>query len=154
MSLIMSIHKQYCDAILSGAKTIELRKSAPSNIEAPFKVYMYETLQKGGCGKLVGEFICSEIIKTDLFSIVNRYLDKTEDNLFRTEYAKKICLSLEDIYTYAGNHKFLYLYKIAKYRKYSKPISLSELGLRYAPISWQIYRKTNSEKKECNTVLW
>ncbi len=144
MSLIMSIHKQYCDAILSGTKTIELRKSAPSDIKLPFKVYMYETLQKGGCGKLVGEFICSEIIKTDLFSIVNRYLNKTEDNLLRTEYAKKICLSLEDIYTYAGNHKFLYLYKIEKYRKYNSPINLSELGLRNAPISWQIYRK---EKK-------
>lgn len=137
----MSIHKQYCDAILSGAKTIELRKSAPSNIEAPFKVYMYETLQKGGCGKLVGEFICSEIIKTDLFSIVNRYLNNTEDNLLRTEYAKKICCPLEDIYTYAYNRKFLYLYIIKKYKKYSEPVDLSKIGLKYAPISWQIYRK-------------
>lgn len=39
--IVMSIKPQYCEKIISGKKTIEVRKTAPK--EVPFKVYMYCT---------------------------------------------------------------------------------------------------------------
>ncbi len=41
-AVLMSIQPKWCELIASGKKTIEVRKTKPK-IEAPFKVYIYET---------------------------------------------------------------------------------------------------------------
>lgn len=41
-SIIASIKPKWCELIVSGKKTIEVRKIAPK--EVPFKVYMYCTV--------------------------------------------------------------------------------------------------------------
>lgn len=43
-SVLISIRPQWCEKIMSGEKTIEVRKSAPK--ETPFKAYIYATRPK------------------------------------------------------------------------------------------------------------
>lgn len=43
-SVLISIRPQWCEKIMSGEKTIEVRKTAPK--ETPFKVYIYATRPK------------------------------------------------------------------------------------------------------------
>lgn len=71
-AILMSIQPKWCELIVSGKKTIEVRKTAPK--EVPFKVYVYETKAgfieavRGTCprcafshGKVIGEFICDRV---------------------------------------------------------------------------------------------
>lgn len=56
-AVLISIHPKWCEKIISGEKTIEVRKTRPK-MNPPFKCYIYEC----GNGKVVGEFLCDEII--------------------------------------------------------------------------------------------
>ena len=67
-SVLLSIKPKYCELIVGGIKTIEVRKTKPK-LDTPFKCYIYETktkdfysaLHKKIIGKVIGEFICSKI---------------------------------------------------------------------------------------------
>ncbi|MGN0688940.1 MAG: hypothetical protein ACI4KH_00810 [Oscillospiraceae bacterium] len=72
-SILMAIHPEFCCLIVSGQKTIEIRKIIPK-LKTPFKVYVYCTLPKKSgdafligkapiCanGKVICEFICRNI---------------------------------------------------------------------------------------------
>lgn len=88
-SVLLSIKPKYCELIASGIKTIEVRKNRPK-LETPFKCYIYcthgyyrtpsERKQSGdfwvgkpinndspgrywGNGKVIGEFICNNIVE-------------------------------------------------------------------------------------------
>lgn len=56
-AVLISIRPKWCEKIISGQKTIEVRKTRPK-MDPPFKCYIY----KCGNGKVVGEFLCDEII--------------------------------------------------------------------------------------------
>ena len=56
-AVLISINPTWCEKIVSGEKTIEVRKTRP-NMNPPFKCYIY----KCGNGKVIGEFLCDEII--------------------------------------------------------------------------------------------
>lgn len=60
-AVLISIAPEWCEKILNGEKTIEVRKSAPK--ELPIKAYIYETKgsSKKGRGKVIGEFICNNV---------------------------------------------------------------------------------------------
>lgn len=68
-SIMLAIQPQWVEKILSGEKTIEVRKTAPK--ETPFKGYIYQTRKKWlykilpwlreGQGKVVAEFICNRV---------------------------------------------------------------------------------------------
>lgn len=51
--IVLSIHFKWFQKIVTGEKTIELRKTIPHE-GMPFKVIMLVT----GCGAILGEFIC------------------------------------------------------------------------------------------------
>ena len=55
-AVLISIRPGWCEKIISGQKTIEVRKTRPK-MDTPFKCYIY----KCGNGKVVGEFLCDEI---------------------------------------------------------------------------------------------
>ena len=55
-AVMISIKPEWVEKILSGEKTYEIRKTAPT-IKPPFKCYIY----KSGTGKVVAEFTCKEI---------------------------------------------------------------------------------------------
>lgn len=89
-NVMISIRPKWCELIASGQKTIEVRKTAPK--EVPFKAYIYCTNDrkvmlersnydksiylngniyyphKVDCslnGKVIGEFICNEVLTVD-----------------------------------------------------------------------------------------
>lgn len=57
IAVLISIRPRWCEKIISGEKTIEVRKTRPK-MDTPFKCYIYEC----GNGKVIGEFLCDEII--------------------------------------------------------------------------------------------
>lgn len=74
-AVMLSIKPEWCDKIISGEKTIEIRKTHPK-MEAPFKCYICETqgltdtpwmdedghMVFRGRGKVIGEFVCDRIL--------------------------------------------------------------------------------------------
>ena len=71
---------------------------------------MYETKKYGGCGKVIGEFIC-------------RGMMEPNDNL--TLMSKLSCVSIDDLIEYS-NGKKLYGWRITDLVIYDKPKELSE----------------------------
>ena len=59
-AVLISIRPKWCEKIMSGQKTIEVRRTRPK-MNPPFKCYIY----KCGNGKVIGEFLCDEIISID-----------------------------------------------------------------------------------------
>ena len=56
-AVLISIRQKWCQKIMEGRMTIEVRKTRPK-MDTPFKCYIY----KCGSGKVIGEFLCDEII--------------------------------------------------------------------------------------------
>ena len=79
-AVMISIRPKWCEKIVNGEKTVEVRKTRPK-LNTPFKCYIYCTLPKYphedfiatdypkpqfyGGGKVVGEFTCDRIYKID-----------------------------------------------------------------------------------------
>ncbi len=138
-AVLISIQPQWCELIVSGKKTIEVRKTAPK-IETPFKVYIYctkdntfaeKTLQgfdnngkaiyyKANKGKVIGEFVCKEI---------DEYRYGVYDGEFTyhipTAEGEKTCIEYPEAEEY-GNGKPLYFWHISDLVIYDKPKELSE----------------------------
>ena len=108
-AIMLSIRPKWCEKIVNGNKTIEVRKTRPK-MNTPFKCYIYCTLQ--GCteffrvdpgrdvakwnrgkwadrkGKVIGEFTCDRIYE---LAPLNHAPDDTE---------KQACLTREEIVNY------------------------------------------------------
>ena len=56
-AVLISIRPEWAQKIMAGRKTIEVRRTRPK-MDTPFKCYIY----KCGNGKVIGEFLCDEII--------------------------------------------------------------------------------------------
>lgn len=84
-AIMLSIRPKWCEKIVNGEKTIEVRKTRPK-LQTPFKCYIYCTMDHpyisvscgeldklnyrtntvGRCnGKVIGEFTCDRIYKID-----------------------------------------------------------------------------------------
>ena len=112
--VLTSVNKEHLDNILDRIKTVEWRKK-PLPLG---KHYGYETKNKGGCGKVTGEFYIVENIKVDLFDIV------CNDE---KELIKKGCVDWGFLNKYAGIERpFLYANIIENAKRYDKPKELSE----------------------------
>ena len=132
-SVLISIRPKWCKKIVSGEKTIEVRKSAPK--EVPFKCYIYMTQGKykdlglysediyQNRMKVIGEFICDKV-----YSIKNRgfcFSVATEGESITDEIARQSCLDYDDMVSYLGN-KDGYGLHITALKIYDKPKELSE----------------------------
>ena len=75
-AVLVSIQPCWCEKILRGEKTVEVRKTRPTLMQTPFKVYVYCTKPRFehedffalvgkqgfyGSGKIIGEFVCGRI---------------------------------------------------------------------------------------------
>ena len=132
-SVLISIRPQWCEKIVIGKKTIEVRKTAPK--EVPFKCYIYMTqgaykdlgLYSEGIYqnrmKVIGEFICDKVylIKNQ----GNRFVVANEEEGVTNEIARQSCLDYYDMVNYLGN-KDGYGWHIADLKIYNKPKELSE----------------------------
>ena len=134
-AVILYIRPEWTKFIVSGEKTVELRKTKPKNIQTPFRTFIYETKglpNKPGRGKVIGEFICDEIRK-DVYP---------SRGIVREEDQKRSCVSIEGIIDYATrtkrNAQLVYWWNITQLKLYANPYDLSELTDKNAPISWMV----------------
>lgn len=131
--VIISIKPEWVKKIISGEKTIELRKNAPLD-PTPFRCFIYVTKDFkpnrpysaklwASRGKVIGEFVC------DLIYLV------TPIPAIAEAFSGVSCVSAESIMNYGGN-KMVYGWRISDLKIYGKPRPLSDFNLRVAPQSW------------------
>ena len=84
-AVLISIQPLWCDKIVKGRKTIEVRKTRPK-MKPPFKCYIYQT-EKGG---VIGEFVCDEIF------------DLPWGARIPSDIARGACLEPGEIHQYLG----------------------------------------------------
>ena len=112
-AVMISIRPEWTRLILSGKKTLEVRKTRPK-MQPPFKCYIYQTLPKSGDwnerdGRVIGEFICSEIV-----TVWPGYKEGDD------------CLTFEQQEKYLGSTGYGYGWRISELKVYNKPKKLSE----------------------------
>ena len=173
-SVLISIKPRWCELIARGKKTIEIRKTKP-RIDTPFTCYIYCTKDKNisfwtgkrysyaddrshnlfdicGSGKVIGEFICSEITEFEgefwddetferiqtIIKDCDRYFEfgeydyetvaTNEDEKYKENWlCKQSCVSWEEMRKYvgAGITEF-YGWHISNLVIYDTPKELSE----------------------------
>ena len=132
-AVLISIRPKWCEKIISGEKTIEVRKNRPK-LETPFRCYIYETqgwVEKDGIlafrlgGRVIGEFICDRIYALETHSPGGSYYVKGEDEPTRNGVARQSCLSLRDMHEYLQS-KSGFGWHISDLKIYDTPKELSE----------------------------
>ncbi len=118
-AVLISIRPGWCKKIMTGQKTVEVRKTRPK-MNPPFKCYIY----KCGNGKVIGEFLCDEIIE-----------DRTYGH--NEEFYRAACMSAYDAAAYAMQSP-MYGWHISDLRVYDHPRDLWEFtGLRQTRFGWE-----------------
>lgn len=120
-AVLMSMKPEWWEKILSGEKTLEIRKSAPQSKDGrafrwPLTVLVYVS----GTGAVQGQFVCPGWVKTSLLEML---VDRSR-------------VKLEDLRTYAKGGS-LYGWLVVNLEKYDTPSPLAEFGLNAPPMSWR-----------------
>lgn len=151
-AVMLSIRPKWCEKIVSGEKTIEVRKTRPK-MNTPFKCYIYCTKDKhlafmqnrfgtkliacmdaetaipvGGAvgnGNIVGEFTCDRIYELETKAHGGSYYVRGEDWLTACEVAQQSCLTLKDMHDYL-HAQTGYGWHITDLRIYDAPRELGE----------------------------
>ena len=139
---MLSIRPKWCEKIVNGEKTIEVRKTKPK-LETPFKCYIYCTMDHpyisvscgeldklnyrtntvGRCnGKVIGEFTCDRIFPINIF-------DNGSIQNWLFEHMERSCLTYEEIADYIGNGKTGHGWHISDLKIYDAPKDLNEFWL-------------------------
>lgn len=142
--ILMSIRARYAALILSGRKTLEIRKTAPKGLResAEITVLLYESKREGGKGAIVGRFLCRNI-----FPVTKMKVD---------EVCRRACLSREALQAYAERPQRIpgaessaavpggkiYAWSVEATVTFEQPIPLQEVGVSCPPQSWRKLRKT------------
>ena len=112
-AVLISIRPKWCEKIINGQKTIEARKTRPK-MNPPFKCYIY----KCGNGKVIGEFLCDEIININGAGRIP------------SDAARPTCLEPAELHQYLGAATG-FGWNISDLRVYDHPRDLWEFtGLR------------------------
>ena len=144
-AVLISIRPQWCEKIVNGEKTIEVRKTRPK-LQTPFKCYIYCTMDHpyisvscaeldklnyrtntvGRCnGKVIGEFVCDCV--TPLYNVCMDDWKRLSGGLhnIEKELVNQACLTEAKLHTYAGG-KNCFAWHISDLRIYDTPKELSE----------------------------
>nr|DAH71739.1 MAG TPA: hypothetical protein [Caudoviricetes sp.] len=125
-AVLISIRPKWVEKILSGEKTLELRKTRPK-LETPFKCYIYCTNSGvamgmwGKHGKIVGEFVCDRIDPIVPAPGPYGIYDVDDDFVAQTRLVDGA------LWDY-GKGATLYGWHISKLEIYDAPKSLYEFG--------------------------
>lgn len=111
IAVLISIKPKWVNLILSGKKTIEIRKTIPK-LAPPFTCYIYES----GTGCVVGEFVCD---KTEY------YLNHWGDFCGSKDIPEKSCLTIPELFEYAGKICVAFAWRISSVKEYETPLPLS-----------------------------
>ena len=132
-AILLSVRPKWCEKIISGEKTVEVRKNRPK-LETPFKCYIYETqgwVEKDGImefrlgGRVIGEFTCDRIYELETRSPGGSYYVKCEGQPTTSDVARQSCLTLKDMHEYLQAAKG-YGWHISDLKIYDKPKELAE----------------------------
>ena len=107
-AVLLSIKKQWLEKILSGEKTIEVRKTMPWEISYPFVVFCYETKANGGAGKVTAAFVCRDINTLDCLRELPAYAIGTEVTEKTAQFVKDSCLTANELIAYGNKSGTLY----------------------------------------------
>nr|DAH39634.1 MAG TPA: hypothetical protein [Caudoviricetes sp.] len=144
-AVLISIRPQWCEKIVNGEKTIEVRKTRPK-LQTPFKCYIYCTMDHpyisvscaeldklnyrtntvGRCnGKVIGEFVCDCV--TPLYNVCMDDWKRLAGGLhnIEKELVNQACLTEAKLHTYAGG-KNCFAWHISDLRIYDTPRDLGE----------------------------
>ena len=154
-AVMLSVRPKWCEKIISGEKTVEVRKNRPK-LETPFKCYIYCTLQ--GCneffrvdlggdvakwnrgkwadrkGNVIGEFTCDRIFEIGKRGIPENFdycylsLNEWGNDDIETEIKaiSASCVSKEKLNAYGAKAPFLYGWHISDLKIYDTPKELIE----------------------------
>lgn len=148
--VMISIQPKWVEKIVSGEKTVEVRKTRPK-CETPFKCYIYCTMPKNkhdnlvltpfgydvgsegaycnytgnSNGKVIGEFVCDRVY--NLKCLPNEYSGKPSGT-YEQFICENSCLSFDDIKAY-GKGTSIYGWHITDLVVYDEPRELSEFLL-------------------------
>lgn len=137
-AVLISIHPEWCEKIVSCQKTIEVRKTRPK-LDVPFTCYIYQTKHRwvfsmlrsrfgkyaladrleSFFGMVIGEFKCDKIYDCDADSV----------GLFDKATKKRLpesCLDWKTIYLYTKGRLPIYGWNISDLLIYDNPKELSE----------------------------
>lgn len=142
--ILMSIRARYAELILSGQKTLEIRKTAPKGLResAEITVLLYESKREGGRGAIVGSFVCKSIQSVTMSEV--------------RDVCRRACLNRKELMTYAerpqrkpgeGRRTAAIIGKIYAWNvecpvTFEQPIPLQEVGVSCPPQSWRKLRET------------
>ena len=134
-SVMISIRPKWCEKIVNGEKTIEVRKTRPK-LETPFKCYIYETrgfVEKDGImifrpgGTVIGEFVCDRIYHLVTPCPGGSYSVEGEGQPTTNNVARQSCLGLGDMHAYLES-KTGYGWHISGLKVYDTPKDLSKFS--------------------------
>ena len=134
-AVLISIRPEWCEKIMTGQKTIEVRKTRPK-MDTPFKCYIYRTkgtvphiingkwVQMEVGGTVVGEFTCDAITRVNICGFWDDSGKQLDNRLRET------CLTSKEFCDYLGE-KVGYGWHISNLKIYDSPRELREFtGLR------------------------
>lgn len=128
-AVLISIRPEWCEKIINGRKTIEVRKTRP-RMDTPFKCYIY----KCGNGKVIGEFLCDQIIE-----------DRTYGH--NEEFYRAACMSAYDAAAYAMQSP-MYGWHISNLKIYDTPKELIEFH------TWKKCKSCNKSGYESTACIY
>ena len=128
-AVLISIRPMWSQKIMSGQKTVEVRKTRPK-MNPPFKCYIY----KCGNGKVIGEFLCDEIIE-----------DRTYGH--NEEFYRAACMSAYDAAAYAMQSP-MYGWHISNLKIYDTPKELIEFH------TWKKCKSCNKSGYESTACIY
>lgn len=155
-SVLISIRPKWCQKIMSGEKTIEVRKTRP-RLNPPFKCYIYCSQGsdvrrlRGSWGKVIGEFTCDAITRVNLCGFWDDSGKQLDNRL------KETCLTSKEFCDYLGE-KVGYGWHISNLKVYDTPRELSEFWRgcpEYSELSTNCWICENvcgdGDETNCNT---
>ena len=154
--VLQAIRPEWCEKILSGKKTMEVRKNRPDQ-GTPFKVYIYCTIGKKTLyrsshdgairlyhkaapaafahhqvlnGKVIGEYVCRHLVPLSVSVSGEEALDPPIEipGLGMTDL---------ELWKYLGNGKEGQGWGISELKIYERPLELKKLGVLKPPESWR-----------------
>lgn len=175
-AVLISINPKWCQKIVDGEKTIEVRKTRP-NLETPFKCYIYCTYGEGlieysdpiypnhlvgkrvskdntwgNCcnGMVIGEFVCEHLsyVEADIDVFGQRHL-------YNTAFLQhRMCLSDDELFHYlyqgTGKKNGGWAWHIRKLCLYYGQKELSEFtGLRKTKFGYMPYEIKKAPQSWC-----